>query len=72
MEHPEVKIVPYKPFGIRTCWYKVKVKTVLLNLFRIKLYYWRTIYDACNVVEAKAVASNAVEAMTYTPVENAK
>lgn len=72
MEHPEVKIVPYKPIGMNNCWYSVKVKTVLLNLFGIKLYKWRTIHDACNVVEAKAVARNAVEAMTYTPVEDEK
>lgn len=72
MEHPEVKIVPYKPMGMNNCWYSVKVKTVLLNLFGIKFYYWRTIHDAHDVVEAKAVARGAVEAMTYTPVENAK
>lgn len=72
MEYPDVKIVPYKPMGMNNCWYKVKVKTVLLNWFGMKLYKWSTIQDTPNLCEAKAVARNAVEAMTYIPVEDEK
>lgn len=60
-----VRIVPHKPPFSDAAWFRVQVKTRLLEIGRLRVFMWRTVGDCPSFSSAYACACDIRSAVNF-------